>query len=437
MNMKDMIQRMTDLESSAKQQLTEDVNEGCGDMPMNPPMDQGNPVSMNVSLSASGKDHVSDLIDMMKNAGMNAAAPVSQDMMPMRTDIERLRGIVDGPEKDGKLDLDMDGDRQPDLDTESSIKESQSVDPNEVNELLKKFVISARDDYRAYGDVDTATVVKALQQGNVDAAMDAVAYQFAGDDGEEPGWGFDDALEELENEFKHMVGMGESVQEGVPGSLDAETVEAILKLKEVMMDKGMEPEEAQDEAAEAFGVDPEKLADHLDSQYDEGFDLEEFEVEGDDDDMGMGGDPADDMMSDIEADMDDDEMSDDDEEEPEEKDEVQQMREYVEKIGAYEDAKGGDEGKGVAGNNHGTSISNTNTKSAVPGKNDMGGDAGNLVQGGEEKGRAAPDAKVMDSGNVNTSGSRTATKMSQTKGHGAEKKGAGETADNKKSGLGS
>ena len=96
--MKDMIQRMTDLESNTTQQLTEDVNEGCGDMPMNPPMDQGNPVSMNVSLSASGKDHVSDLIDMMKNAGMNAAAPVSQDMMPMRTDIERLRGIVDGPE---------------------------------------------------------------------------------------------------------------------------------------------------------------------------------------------------------------------------------------------------------------------------------------------------------------------------------------------------
>jgi hypothetical protein len=79
--------------------LLESLQE-CGmDMPP-APMQQGTPVSMNVSINASGKDHVADLIDMMKNAGMGGAAPVSQDMMPIRTDIERLRSIVDGPKDD-------------------------------------------------------------------------------------------------------------------------------------------------------------------------------------------------------------------------------------------------------------------------------------------------------------------------------------------------
>ena len=71
-----------------------------GGMPMGSlpaPMDKGNPVTMNVSLNASGKEHVEDLINMMKNAGMNDAKEVSADMMPMRMDMERLRDIVDEP----------------------------------------------------------------------------------------------------------------------------------------------------------------------------------------------------------------------------------------------------------------------------------------------------------------------------------------------------
>ena len=71
-----------------------------GGMPMGSlpaPMDKGNPVTMNVSLNASGKEHVEDLINMMKNAGMNDAREVGADMMPMRMDMERLRDIVDEP----------------------------------------------------------------------------------------------------------------------------------------------------------------------------------------------------------------------------------------------------------------------------------------------------------------------------------------------------
>jgi len=76
------------------------MDEG-GMPPMAPPApmprDEGDPVSMNVSLNARGKDHVADLIDMMKNAGLKDAEPVSPEMMPMRRDMERLRDIVDGP----------------------------------------------------------------------------------------------------------------------------------------------------------------------------------------------------------------------------------------------------------------------------------------------------------------------------------------------------
>jgi hypothetical protein len=64
--------------------------EECGMNEMPPaPMDQGSPVSMNVSLNASGKDHVADLLDMMKNAGLQQAAPVSAKMLSPRMDMER------------------------------------------------------------------------------------------------------------------------------------------------------------------------------------------------------------------------------------------------------------------------------------------------------------------------------------------------------------
>ena len=64
------------------------------------PMDQGDPVRMNVNISAAGKDHVADLIDMMKNAGMKDAEPVSAKMLSPRMDMERLAGIMNGPKEE-------------------------------------------------------------------------------------------------------------------------------------------------------------------------------------------------------------------------------------------------------------------------------------------------------------------------------------------------
>ena len=60
-----------------------------------PGADAGQPVSMNVNINASGKDHVADLINMMKNAGMSAAEPVGAPSLGMRGDMEKFRSAMD------------------------------------------------------------------------------------------------------------------------------------------------------------------------------------------------------------------------------------------------------------------------------------------------------------------------------------------------------
>ena len=144
----------------------------------------------------------------------------------------------------------------------------------------------------------------------------------------------------------------------------------------------------------------------------------------------MGGN-SDDMDS-----MDDEEGAEDDGEESEEEPEDEEgddeenpfakesMREYVEKVAP---AKMGDNGVG--------------NKSTVAGKNPLGntGTTANIAKGGESNkggtqgGLANPSTKDLNTGNVNVPGSKTATKMHPTKGHGAEKKGSGESAGNTKS----
>ena len=99
---------------------------------------------------------------------------------------------------------------------------------------------------------------------------------------------------------------------------------------------------------------------------------------------------------------------------------AEQMREYVEKVSPSM----GDNG--------------AYTKSPVASKNDMGGDAGNIAQGGEEKGMTPAKPKEDAMGNVNVPGAKASKSMkAMPKGHGAEKKGAGDTAPDKKSTIGS
>ena len=62
-----------------------------------PEMDKGNPVTVNVSMNASGKEHVADLLNMMKNAGLGGAEPVGAKMLSPRMDMERLSAMMDEP----------------------------------------------------------------------------------------------------------------------------------------------------------------------------------------------------------------------------------------------------------------------------------------------------------------------------------------------------
>lgn len=103
------------------------------------------------------------------------------------------------------------------------------------------------------------------------------------------------------------------------------------------------------------------------------------------------------------------------------------VREYVEKVNGGFGAKiGGDNG--------------VNTKSIVAGKNDMGGTTANIAKGGEAKGEGtkggllAPTTKPQDGGNINVPGGKAGSAFSKKEpGHGAEKAGAKESADNKQS----
>jgi hypothetical protein len=120
------------------------------------------------------------------------------------------------------------------------------------------------------------------------------------------------------------------------------------------------------------------------------------------------------------GDMGDDDMGD---EPMKDEFELETVREYVEKVAP---AKMGDNG--------------ANAKSIVAGKNDMGGTTANIAKGGESKGEgtkgglANPSAKEDNAGNINVPGGKAGSAFSKKEpGHGAEKKGAAEQADNKAS----
>ena len=96
--MKDMIQKMTDIESEEKSKK-QPINEAA---------------SMNISMTADDASQVGQLMALMRNAGMDPK-PVGGDMpLPMRKDIDKFRGIVgahdDDPNIPGKDDVPGDQD---------------------------------------------------------------------------------------------------------------------------------------------------------------------------------------------------------------------------------------------------------------------------------------------------------------------------------------
>ena len=188
-------------------------------------------------------------------------------------------------------------------------------------------------------------------------------------------------------------------------------------------DEGEEEKDDDAEDMEDRVVDLEDALDDLKAEFEKMMsDKEGGDDEGDDDaaDMDMGDEekedeaimPASDLS--VEAPVEEIEPAFEGK-----KSETEQMREYVEKVA---EPKGED----------------NKAKSPVASKNDMGGSASNLNAGGEgSTSGSAMSAKEDNAGNVNVPGGKASKSMSNAKGHGAEKKGAGESGANTKSTIGS
>ena len=241
----------------------------------------------------------------------------------------------------------------------------------------------------------------------------------------------DESDEDLEEADDEVDESDEDLDENF--SLDTFEVEADDEEADDMGDE--EADDMGDEEGEEDEGDMEDRVEDLEDALD---DLKaEFEKmmagddEGEEGDDDMGGDATDDMMGDLG--MDTEESAAEDESfqatiTPMETKAAlsagEQMREYVEKVSATMGDNGAD------------------AKSAVAGPNNMGGTTANLVKGGESKGEgtqgglAAPTPKDMNTKNVNVPGAKGATKMSSTKGHGAEKKASGDNGVNTKSTIG-
>ena len=216
----------------------------------------------------------------------------------------------------------------------------------------------------------------------------------ADDSEEEPA---DDSEEEPADDSEDDVG-GDATDDFI-GDVDGEEEDDSEAGEGDMEDRVMDLEDALEE---------------LKAEFEQLMAGEEGEPEMGGDDMGMDAEPEMDGGMGMDA------------EEP--VDELQRFMEYVDKVSL---PKHGDNG--------------ANTKSIVAGKNDMGGTTANIAKsfstekGGTQGGLAKPNATVNDAGNINKPGGnagKTAFKKKEP-GHGAEKKGSGESADIKSSLIGS
>jgi len=226
-----------------------------------------------------------------------------------------------------------------------------------------------------------------------------------------------------------------------------------------------ELEEASDEDEDDEEVDEasHKEEDEDDEKVDEEF--EDIAIEADDDMGDMGGDPTDDLEGDLE--MGDDEG---DEGEKSEEELFQDLDAIVDELQAkFDELKGGDEmggdeemkdefdletvreyvekvPAGHGAEKKGAAEKADNTKSIVDNmKNDMGGTTANILSGrdgasGSETGALKGNGllkgspKEDNAGNINVPGGKAGNAFSKKEpGHGAEKKGSAESADNKQS----
>ena len=210
-----------------------------GGMPMVPsvppmaPEDKGNPVTMNVSMNASGKDHVADLLDMMKNAGMAGAGEVADTGLPMRTDMERLRGIVDGPK-------DMD-DLKPGMQDEPCEKCGKNhIGASSCNDDIDMDDEASTEDYANEPDEEYKAIDDVINSGDdLHRSKDAYA---ATQDGDNPM-----AVEDGDEATTYSVkGKSAEAQAALADAAGNIKEKLAARLKELMADGYDEDEEVED-----------------------------------------------------------------------------------------------------------------------------------------------------------------------------------------------
>ena len=238
----------------------------------------------------------------------------------------------------------------------------------------------------------------------------------------------DEEVEESDEELEENFDLDEFEVEADPMDMDQSAdFERDLEMPDMDADDDADDAEEGDMADDIADLQDEieKLKAAFDAEMGSDMDSDDDEEGEEDDAEGDDGDEEE-APEEESFDLDVDEATDEEVEEAD-KSEAETMREYVEKVSATM----GDNG--------------ANTKSPTASANKMGnGTSGNLTQGGESNsegtkgGLADPTPKVDNMGNINVPGAKVGkTGMkAMSKGHGAEKKGAGETASDKKSIIG-
>ena len=188
-----------------------------------PEMDKGNPVTVNVSMNASGKEHVADLLDMMKNAGLGGAEPVGAKMLSPRMDMERLSSIMGEPKDEPEME-----------------EIEEGADPK-LASMIAKFVDDVEAELRYFGQPDAAKVGMLIKQGNVEDAAGEMADAMTDQDGGSDK--FDMVMQTAQEYIEDYM----SEDESYAAEMDDEEDELAADIEDPMDDEEAETEDMSSE----------------------------------------------------------------------------------------------------------------------------------------------------------------------------------------------
>lgn len=171
MNIKETMKKLAQINESYEG----DVSECGNDMapaqqvaaPMTPP-DIKPTMSVNVSVNAnaSGTEHVNDLIDIMKNAGLVNTAVVSEPSHGMRQDMETFRSAVDGT-PDDSYDVNLPvvtSDEPTPMESGNVDVEQEYMDLDYMNDDLAGGINRKKRAYKSAQKGDNAMAVEAMKE---------------------------------------------------------------------------------------------------------------------------------------------------------------------------------------------------------------------------------------------------------------------------------